>query len=74
MKTKLFLAAVAVSFSFAMISCTGNKTANAGDAADSTAVTTVEAAAGDACCKKDTTVVCDSTKACCNKEKACTKK
>lgn len=26
MKTKLFLAAVAVTFSFAMMSCTGNKT------------------------------------------------
>ena len=29
MKTKLFLAAVAVTFSFAMMSCTGNKTTNA---------------------------------------------
>ena len=29
MKTKLFLAAVAVTFSFAMMSCAGNKTTNA---------------------------------------------
>lgn len=81
MKTKFFLAAVAVAFSFAMTSCGGNKTTNSESATDSTsvAVETVEAAA---CCKGDSTVcdescnkaACDSTKACCKDKAACDKK
>ena len=43
MKTKLFLAAVAVTFSFAMMSCTGNKTTNAASEGEETTVETVEA-------------------------------
>ena len=43
MKTKFFLAAAMVAFSFAMVSCGGNKTANSDAAADSTSVA-VEAA------------------------------
>ena len=38
MKTKLFLAAVAVTFSFAMMSCTGNKTTNAASEGEETTV------------------------------------
>ena len=46
MKTKLFLAAVAVTFSFAMMSCAGNKTNNAAATeGEETTVETVEAAA-----------------------------
>lgn len=65
MKTKLFLAAVAVTFSFAMTSCTGNKTANSEVAADSTAV---EAAA--TCCKSDSVTCCKGDSATCDKSKA----
>jgi hypothetical protein len=43
MKTELFLAAVAVTFSFAMMSCTGNKTTNAASEGEETTVETVEA-------------------------------
>ena len=43
MKTKLFLAAVAVTFSFAMMSCTVNKTTNAASEGEETTVETVEA-------------------------------
>ena len=43
MKTKLFLAAVAVTFSFAMMSCAGNKTTNAASEGEETTVETVEA-------------------------------
>ena len=55
MKTKLFLAAVAVTFSFAMMSCAGNKTNNAATEGEETTVETVEAAAvveeADSCCQ-----------------------
>lgn len=69
MKTKLFLAAVAVAFSFAVISC-GNKPANTEVAAESVEVETVEAAP---CCKADS-AACDSTKACCKEKAECEKK
>ena len=71
MKTKLFLAAVAVTFSFAMMSCAGNKTTNAASEGEETTVETVEAAAP--CCKSDS-AACDSTKACCKEEAGCEKK
>ena len=73
MKTKFFLAAAMVAFSFAMISCGGNKTANSEAATDSTsvAVEAVESAA--TCCKGDS-AVCDSTKACCKDKAACDQK
>lgn len=73
MKTKSFLAAAMVAFSFAMISCGGNKTANSEAATDSTsvAVEVVESAA--TCCKGDS-AVCDSTKACCKDKAACDQK
>lgn len=82
MKIKLFLAAVAVTFSFAVISCTGNKSANAASDADSTAVETVEAAActqADSCCQKTDScaATCDkAAKADCGAEKksCCEKK
>ena len=52
MKTKLFLAAVAVTFSFAMMSCTGNKTTNAASEGEETTVETVEAVVEtDSCCQ-----------------------
>ena len=73
MKTKFFLAAAMVAFSFAMISCGGNKTDNSEAATDSTsvAVEAVESAA--TCCKGDS-AVCDSTKACCKDKAACDQK
>ena len=46
MKTKLFLAAVAVTFSFAVISCSGNKANNAAASeGEEATVETVEAVA-----------------------------
>ena len=52
MKTKLFLAAVAVTFSFAMMSCAGNKTTNAASEGEETTVETVEAVVeSDSCCQ-----------------------
>ena len=68
MKTKFFLAAAMVAFSFAMVSCVGNKTANSDAAADSTSVAVEAAESAATCCKSDS-VACDSTKACC-KDKA----
>ncbi|WP_455584962.1 hypothetical protein [Bacteroides sp.] len=69
MKTKLFLAAVAVAFSFALSSC-GNKPASTEVSSETVEVETVETAAP--CCKADS-AACDSTKACC-KDKACCEK
>ena len=63
MKTKFFLAAAMVAFSFAMVSCGGNKTANSDAAADSTSVAVEAAESAATCCKSDS-VACDSTKAC----------
>ena len=55
MKTKLFLAAVAVTFSFAVISCSGNKANNAaaseGEEATVETVETVAVEATDSCCQ-----------------------
>ena len=69
MKTKLFLAAVAVAFSFAVTSCGNKKAAN-------TEVEVVEEAQAcdsvQACCKADS-AACDSTKACCKEKKECDK-
>ena len=62
MKTKLFLAAVAVTFSFAMMSCTGNKTTNAASEGEETTVETVEAVVEtDSCCqaKDSCATACD---------------
>lgn len=81
MKTKLFLAAMAVTFSFAVISCTGNKTAKTaaeGEEATVEAVETVEAAAvveGDSCCQaKDSTACCEKKADCTEKKECCDKK
>ena len=74
MKTKLFLAALAVTFSFAMMSCSGNKAANAASDTDSTAVETVEAAActkADSCCQAKDSCAAAS---CCDKKTDCTEK
>ena len=71
MKTKLFLAALAVSFSFALTSC-GNKPANSEVTSETVEVETVEAAATAPCCKADS-AACDSTKACCKDKEACCK-
>ncbi|WP_291528757.1 hypothetical protein [Bacteroides sp. UBA939] len=76
MKTKLFLAAVAVAFSFAVTSCGNKKAADAEVAAEATAVEQVQAcdSAAAACCKADSTACCDSTKVCCKEKKECDKK
>ena len=58
MKTKLFLAAVAVAFSFAVTSCGNKKAADA------------NAAGADSCCATQTEQVCDSAKACCQADSA----
>ena len=73
MKTKFFLAAAMVAFSFAMVSCGGNKTANSDAAADSTSVAVEAAGSAATCCKSDS-VACDSTKACCKDKAACDQK
>ena len=61
MKTKLFLAAVAVTFSFAVISCSGNKANNAaaseGEEATVETVETVAVEATDSCCQLKTLVL-----------------
>ena len=58
MKTKLFLAAVVVAFSFAVTSCGNKKAADA------------NAAGADSCCAAQTEQVCDSAKACCQADSA----
>jgi hypothetical protein len=81
MKTKVFLAAVAVVFSLSVMSCGGKKAANT-DATDTKAVeqcdSTKACCKGDsaACCKGDSLKACanDSTKACCKKKQAEEKK
>ena len=68
MKTKLFLAAVAVTFSFAMMSCAGNKTTNAAS---------VEAVVeSDSCCqaKDSCATACDKKADCAEKKECCDKK
>ena len=77
MKTKLFLAAVAVTFSFAMMSCAGNKTTNAASEGEETTVKTVEAVVeSDSCCqaKESCCQAKDSCAAACDKKVDCEKK
>lgn len=71
MKTKLFLTAVAVTFSFAMMSCSGNKTANTATQGETE---TVESATGaDSCCQANDscTAVCGKKADCCEKQADC---
>ena len=77
MKAKFFLAAMAVAFSFSVISCSGNKSANSAASTDSVAVEApAECAKADSCCKSDSTCTksaeCD--KAACDKKEACAEK
>lgn len=76
MKTKLFLAAVAVAFSFAVTSC-GNKKAADAEVAATEEVAAVECEqqcdSTKACCKAEGEA-CDSTKVCCKEGKECEKK
>ena len=79
MKTKLFLAAVAVTFSFAMMSCTGNKTTNSASEGDQTtieAVETVEAVEVDSCCQATDSCAkaCDKKADCAEKKECCKQK
>ena len=81
MKTKLFLAAVAVTFSFAMMSCAGNKTNNAATEGEETTVETVEAAAVveevsilAARLKILALLLCDKKADCAEKKECCNKK
>lgn len=88
MKTKLFLAAMAVTFSFAVFSCSGNKTANAASEGDeaTTTIETVESVAVEAtdsccqvkdstaCCQKDSTACCEKKADCAEKKECCDKK
>ena len=77
MKTKLFLAAVAVTFSFAMMSCTGNKTTNAASEGEETTVETVEAVVEtDSCCqaKASCATACDKKADCAEMKECCDKK
>ena len=80
MKTKLFLAAVAVTFSFAVISCSGNKTNNAaaseGEEAPVETVEAVAVEATDSCCqaKDSCATACDKKADCTEKKECCDKK
>lgn len=76
MKTKLFLAAVAVAFSFAVTSCGNKQAANTeaeGTEVEVTAVEGVQACDSVKACCKDEAAACDSTKACCKEKKECDK-
>ncbi|MDR0988761.1 MAG: hypothetical protein LBM06_04805 [Prevotellaceae bacterium] len=72
MKTKVFLAMLAVAFSLSVTSCGGKKAANSENV---DATKTEACCAGDsakACCKNDSTKACckgDSVKACCDSTK-----
>ncbi len=68
MKTKLFLAAVAVAFTFAVTSCGGKKAADATSDADSTKIECCKQDSA-ACCKKDSAACCKMDSAACCKEK-----
>ena len=80
MKTKLFLAAVAVTFSFAMMSCAGNKTNNAAASeGEEATVETVEAVAVEAtvsCCQDidSCASACYKKADCAEKKECCDKK
>lgn len=67
MKTKLFLAAVAVTFSFAVMSCSGNKATNAAEVGEATPVETVEGAVEAAECCQGTDSCATACKADCDK-------
>ena len=78
MKTKLFLAAVAVAFSFAVISWSGNKANNTAAEGEEATVDTVEAVAvteSDSCCqvKDSCAAACCDKKADCAEKKECCK-
>ena len=71
------MAAVAVTFSFAMMSCAGNKTTNA--ASEGEEIETVEAVAveaTDSCCqaKDSCATACDKKADCTEKKECCDKK
>ena len=68
MKTKFFLAAAMVAFSFAMVSCGGNKTANSDAAADSTSVAVEAAESAATCCKTECPQKEDCAKKACDKK------
>ena len=73
MKTKLFLAAVAVTFSFAVISCSGNKANNAAASeGEEATVETVEAVAVEA--TDSCATACDKKADCTEKKECCDKK
>ncbi len=79
MKTKLFLAAVAVAFSFAVISCSGNKANNTAAEGEEATVETVETVAvteSDSCCqaKDSCAAACCEKKADCEKKECCKEK
>ena len=84
MKNNLFLVAVAVTLSFAVMSCTGNKTANASTDGEETVVATVETVAesnpccqaNDSCCqaKDSCTATCNKNADCAEKKECCNKK
>ena len=69
MKTKMFLATVAVAFSFTLTSC-GNKHANS-EVTEATETVEVEAVETIAPCCKGDSAVCDSMKACCKDKAEC---
>ena len=71
MKTKLFLAAVAVTFSFAMMSCAGNKTNNAATEGEETTVETVEAASAENSTDQAETSVVEEADSCCQAKDSC---
>lgn len=76
-RVSLFLAAVAVTFSFAMMSCAGNKTTNAASEGEETTVETVEAVVEtDSCCqaKDSCATACDKKADCAEKKECCDKK
>ena len=64
-------------FSFAMMSCTGNKTTNAASEGEETTVETVEAVVEtDSCCqaKDSCATACDKKADCAEKKECCDKK
>lgn len=78
MKTKLFLMAVTMAFSFAVISCTGKSGKTSEPVTDSVSAMSTEMP--DSCCKKDschkdsTKTACDQKAGCAEKKACCDKK
>lgn len=73
----MFMTAAAVMFSFAVMSCSGNKATNAASEGDATTIETVEAAAiveGDSCCQADSTACCEKKAECAEKKADCAEK